>query len=112
MTLDRVEPCYSGRVSKGSLVPAATRSHAWGRGVSIAFLCAGLLAAVGCAALGYVTYAVLVIAGLLLIFAGLRAALPGRPWFSSRNKLADTTVLLSLAMLMAYFSQYATIAAS
>lgn len=96
-------------VRKGSLIPAAKRSHAWGRALSIAFLSVGLLAVVGAAMLGYPMYAALIVSFLLLTFAVLRIVLPGRPWFSSRNKPADASILTSLALLIAYFSQFASI---
>ncbi len=98
-------------MAQRSLIPAKKRSHAWGRGVSIAFLCGGLAVAFILALLGYVAYAVWVIAALLAVFAFLRALLPGRPWFSSRNKIVDVCVLGGLAIAIAYFSQWAEVAA-
>lgn len=96
-------------MARRSLIPAKKRSHAWGRGLSIAFLCAGLVLVFVLALVGYVLYAVWVVAGLLGIFAALRFVLPGRPWFSSRNKIVDVVVLLSLAIAIAYFSQWANV---
>lgn len=93
-------------------MPAATTRHAWGRAISVAYLCVGLLLALIFAALGFPFYATLIVAILLLTFAVLRFILPGRPWFSSRNKVADVSVLATLGLLIAYFSQFTSIAAS
>lgn len=62
--------------------------------------------------LGYPMVAALMVAFLLGVFAILRFILPGRPWFSSRNKPADVVVLALLAVAIAYSSQFATIAAA
>lgn len=63
------------------------------------------------ALLGYPVFAIWVLVALLVTFGALRAILPGRPWLSSRNKIVDVIVLLGLAIAIAYFSQYANIAA-
>lgn len=64
------------------------------------------------AVLGYPMVAALLVAALLAVFAVLRAILPGRPWFSSRNKPVDVLVLAGLAIAIAYTAQYASIPAA
>ncbi|WP_175954758.1 hypothetical protein [Schaalia sp. Marseille-Q2122] len=54
---------------------------------------------------------VLSVAALLAIVAILRAITPGRPWFSSRNRIADTALLLAIAAAIVYFSPYVNVAA-
>lgn len=97
-------------MTRRSLIPAQTRTHAWGRGLSILFLCVGLGVVILLAYMGYPTYAVWGISFLLIVFAGLRALLPGRPWFSSRNKPMDVLVMVALAIALAWAAQFATIA--
>ena len=42
----------------------------------------------------------------LVVVAGARLAIPGRPWFASRYRGADAAVLLAVAGAIAYLSSY------
>ena len=50
--------------------------------------------------------AVWVLVATLVVVAGARLAIPGRPWFASRYRGADAAVLLAVAGAIAYLSSY------
>lgn len=58
------------------------------------------------AALDHPHRAVLVISGTLIVLAVARLAIPGRPWFASRNRLLDASVYTALSLLIWYFADY------
>lgn len=98
-------------MEKRSFLPPAPPHHVAARTITIAMVVGGTACAVVFALYSWAQAAVLTIAGLLGIFAALRAFTPGRPWFSSRNRIADVTVLSVIAAAIVYFSPYVNVVA-
>ncbi|WP_165867066.1 DUF3017 domain-containing protein [Schaalia canis] len=98
-------------MEKRSFLPPAPPHQRVARLVTIAVVAVGVACVVLFALLSWVRAAVLMVAALLALVALLRAFIPGRPWFSSRNRVADVTVLLLLAATIVYFSPYVNVAA-
>ena len=55
--------------------------------------------------------AVLALAAGCLVLAVLRVTFPGRPWFASRSRVADTLALVLTAALLAHLAPWTQIAA-
>lgn len=98
-------------MEKHSFIPPAPPHHVAARFATIAVVLAGVACVVLFALLSWAHAAVLSVAALLAIVAILRAITPGRPWFSSRNRIADTALLLAIAAAIVYFSPYVNVAA-
>lgn len=100
-----------GAMEKRSFLPPAPPHHVAARMVTIAVVVGGIVCAVIFALVAWAQAAVLSVAVILALVAALRAFTPGRPWFSSRNRIADVTVLLAIAAAIVYFLPYVNVAA-
>lgn len=75
----------------------------WG---TIIFVLVGVGATTIFALLNHPHRAVYTLAGTLIVMAGARLVLPGRPWFASRNRWTDAMMLAFLALGIWYFSPF------
>ena len=97
----RPVPRYSGRVDK--------RNDRGRGGLGALTGCAiigGIGSVVGLTVLDHPHRAVWALVATLVVVAGARLAIPGRPWFASRYRGADAAVLLAVAGAIAYLSSY------
>lgn len=98
-------------MEKRSFLPPAPPHHVAARTATIAVVIGGIVCAVVFAVLSWAQAAVVTVAIMLAAVAVLRIVTPGRPWFSSRNRIADVTLLLLIAAAIVYFSPYVNVAA-
>ncbi|WP_115728709.1 DUF3017 domain-containing protein [Actinomyces culturomici] len=89
----------SGGIGSGGARP-------WWHWATVVLAVGGVAATALLAALDHPHRAVLVLAATLVLVAGARLAIPGRPWFSSRSKWMDVVVLAGLGLLLWYFSPF------
>lgn len=75
----------------------------WG---TIIFVLVGVGATTIFALLNHPHRAVYALAGTLIVMAGARLVLPGRPWFASRNRWMDSALLAGVALALWYFSPF------
>ncbi len=82
------------------------RFAALARRFSVLFVVLGVSGVALLALLDHPHRAVLLLVGLLTGMGLMRTFFPGRPWFSSRNRIADAAVFFGLAALIWWFSPW------
>lgn len=92
---------YSGRVDKRN-----DRGRAVLGALTGCVIVGGIGSVVGLTVLDHPHRAVWALVATLVVVAGARLVIPGRPWFASRYRGADAAVLLAVAGAIAYLSSY------
>lgn len=102
----RVGMFFSTLISVNDEEQCTGRLNTWIEWGTVAFIVLGVVVCAIFAVFDHPHRAVLTLVATLLGTAVLRLILPGRPWFSSRNRWADVAVFAAIGLIIWYLSPY------